>query len=158
MPRTQGLHPNVAAFLDMIAISELGYALLYASDDGYNVIVGGSLFHDYSDHPRKKVDLPRLRIISTAAGRYQILARYYDAYKDRLDLPDFSPESQDKIALQLIRECNALVVIEAGQFERAVKLCRSRWASLPGAGYGQREHSLDKLRGVYEAFGGKVAA
>lgn len=157
MPRTSGLHPNVAAFLDMIAMSELGCALLYASDDGYNVIVGGKLFHGYADHPRVKVDLPRLRIISTAAGRYQILMRYYDAYKEQLHLTDFSPESQDKIALQLIRECNAMVAIEAGQFERAVKLCRSRWASLPGAGYGQREHKIEKLQGVYEAFGGKVA-
>ena len=40
---------------------------------GYDVIVGGELFTDYSDHPRKLVTLnPKLK--STAgAGRYQLL-------------------------------------------------------------------------------------
>ena len=36
---------------------------------GYDVIVGGELFTDYSDHPRKLVTLnPKLK--STGAGRY----------------------------------------------------------------------------------------
>ena len=39
---------------------------------GYDVIVGGELFTDYSDHPRKLVTLnPKLK--STGAGRYQLL-------------------------------------------------------------------------------------
>lgn len=141
---------NQRAFLDMIAYSEIGPKLLAASDNGYNVIVGGSLFHDYSDHPRISVKLPRLGIKSTAAGRYQILARYFDAYKKILKLPDFSPASQDKIALQLIRECRALDEIESGDIEEAIKLCSSRWASLPGANYGQHENKLDDLLAAYE--------
>ena len=41
---------------------------------GYDVIVGGELFTDYSDHPRKLVTLnPKLK--STGAGRYQLLSR-----------------------------------------------------------------------------------
>ena len=41
---------------------------------GYDVIVGGELFTDYSDHPRKLVTLnPKLK--STGAGRYQLLFR-----------------------------------------------------------------------------------
>ena len=40
-----------------------------------DVIVGGELFTDYSDHPRKLVTLnPKLK--STGAGRYQLLSRY----------------------------------------------------------------------------------
>ena len=40
---------------------------------GYDVIVGGELFIDYSDHPRKLVTLnPKLK--STGAGRYQLLS------------------------------------------------------------------------------------
>ena len=36
---------------------------------GYDVIVGGELFTDYSDHPRKLVTLnPKLK--STGAGRF----------------------------------------------------------------------------------------
>ena len=39
---------------------------------GYDVIVGGEPFTDYSDHPRKLVTLnPKLK--STGAGRYQLL-------------------------------------------------------------------------------------
>ena len=44
---------------------------------GYDVIVGGELFTDYSDHPRKLVTLnPKLK--STGAGRYQLLSRWWD--------------------------------------------------------------------------------
>ena len=108
-------------------------------------------FTDYSDHPRKLVDLPKLKIKSTAAGRYQILARYYDHYKVQLKLKDFSPESQDAIAWQLIRECGAQGDVLNGNFEVAIDKCRSRWASLPGAGYGQHEHKMSDLRRVYDA-------
>ena len=52
---------------------------------GYDVIVGGELFTDYSDHPRKFVTLnPKLK--STGAGRYQLLSRWWDAYRKQLGL------------------------------------------------------------------------
>ena len=55
---------------------------------GYDVIVGGELFTDYSDHPRKLVTLnPKLK--STGAGRYQLLSRWWDAYRKQLGLKDF---------------------------------------------------------------------
>lgn len=144
---------NRKAFLDMIATSE-GTAAI--GDNGYNVLVGGRLFKGYADHPRIVVDLPRLRIKSTAAGRYQILARYFDAYKRSLKLPDFSPASQDAIAIQMIKECKALADVDAGRVGVALDKCRSRWASLPGAGYGQREHSRDFLVSAYIKAGGVV--
>ena len=49
---------------------------------GYDVIVGGELFTDYSDHPRKLVTLNPNS--STAAGRYQLLSRWWDAYRKQL--------------------------------------------------------------------------
>jgi muramidase (phage lysozyme) len=147
--------PNQKAFLDMIAVSE--GTVRFGNQNGYNVIVGGKLFQSYADHPRVLVDLPRLGIKSTAAGRYQLLARYYDAYKKQLKLPDFSPASQDAIALQQIRERGALADIELGRFQPAVNNCKNIWASLPGAGYGQHENSLDRLQAAYIAAGGKVA-
>ena len=74
---------------------------------GYDVIVGGELFTDYSDHPRKLVTLnPKLK--STGAGRYQLLSRWWDAYRKQLGLKDFSPKSQDAVALQQIKERGAL--------------------------------------------------
>lgn len=149
---------HVVAFLDMIAWSEgtdkLGQATL---DRGYDVLVGGKLFNGYANHPRIWVDLPRLKIQSTAAGRYQLLARYYDAYKASLKLPDFSPLSQDLIAIQQIRERKALPMILAGDFEGAVRAVSNIWASLPGAGYGQSEHKVSDLRLAFERAGGVFA-
>ncbi len=147
---------NMKAFLDTIAFSELGAKILKESDNGYNVIVGslpGRLitFSDYKDHPRKLVALPKLGISSTAAGRYQQLARNYDFYKKALKLSDFSPASQDVIAIRQIQECKAVPAIEAGDFKTACALCCRIWASLPGAGYGQHENSLSVLQSVFDA-------
>ena len=158
--------PNLQAFLSMIALSE-GTANI--GDRGYNCIVGSRvgralLFTSYADHPRIRVQLrdddPKtLRdesLWSTAAGRYQILARYYDAYRKSLALPDFTPASQDKIAIQMIREQKALDNIEAGQLVPAIDKCRNIWASLPGAGYGQHENTLEKLAQAYTQYGGAL--
>jgi muramidase (phage lysozyme) len=147
---------NVYAFLDMLAWSEFT-SRIAGSDDGYNVIVGGDLFDSYADHPRKSVWIKRFNVWSTAAGRYQLLSRYYDAYKKQLWLPDFSPVSQDKIAIQQIRERGALPDIKAGRIEIAISKCRNIWASLPGAGYGQHENTLDSLLDAYRRAGGVIA-
>ncbi len=156
---------NRKAFLDTVAFSEIGPAMLAQSDNGYNVIVGSKpgrldLFPSYADHPRKAVLLViRGRgVKSTAAGRYQILARYFDHYRTSLNLPDFGPRSQDLIALRLIEECHAMHAIDVGDFEDAVHRCRSRWASLPGAGYGQHENEMDDLRTAYLAAGGQAVS
>ena len=149
---------NLVAFLDTIAYSEgTDKPGQPTKDRGYDVLVGGGLFTGYADHPRKLIDLPRLGIKSTAAGRYQILVRYYDVYKTQLGLSDFSPSSQDKIAVQLIRECKALDDIDTGRITEALRKCRSRWASLPGAGYGQHEHKVDTLIAVFKRRGGIIA-
>jgi muramidase (phage lysozyme) len=129
----------------------------YGKDRGYNVLVGGTLFVGYKDHPRVLVDLPRLGIKSTAAGRYQLLARYFDAYKKQLKLPDFSPASQDAIALQQIKERRALADIDAGNIRTAVAKCKNIWASFPGAGYGQHENALEPLLAHYIKAGGTLA-
>lgn len=150
MPRSK-LNRNLSAFLDTIAWAEIGPALLAKSDDGYNVLVGSTpakpkLFADYRKHPR----IRDARLNSDAAGRYQFMGRYWSYYRESLHLPDFGPESQDKWAVQLIRECGAIDVIAAGDVTKAISLCRSRWASLPGAGYGQPEKDLSKLVAVYQ--------
>lgn len=145
------MEQNRKAFLDMIARSE---GTKGRGEDGYNVLVGGCLFNSYADHPRQLIAIPRYKVKSTAAGRYQLLARYYDAYKEKLNLPDFSPASQDAIALQQIKECKALADIDAGRIAQAIKKCRRIWASLPGAGYGQHENSLDYCLAAYEKAGG----
>lgn len=162
MPRlsaAQAGGANVLAFLDLIAWSEgTDNGRQPTNDDGYDVVVGGGLFHSYDDHPRQLIELPSLGIKSTAAGRYQILSRYWDHYRKQLNLKGgFTPENQDRIALQLIRECKALDDIKAGRIAEAIHKCRSRWASLPGAGYGQHEHKVVNLLAAYSKAGGALA-
>ena len=62
---------------------------------GYDVIVGGELFTDYSDHPRKLVTLnPKLK----STGRTLPASfRWWDAYRKQFGLKDFSPKSQDAV-------------------------------------------------------------
>jgi len=149
---------NLNAFLDMLGYSEgTDNGRQPTRDRGYDVLVGGGLFTGYAVHPNVRVSLPKLRIVSTAAGRYQILYRFWEVYRVQLRLNDFSPIAQDLIALQLIKECRATDDIRAGRFATAVMKCRSRWASLPGAGYGQHEHGIDKLEVAYRRAGGVIA-
>ena len=63
------------AFLDMLAWSEgTDNGRQKTRNHGYDVIVGGELFTDYLDHPRKLVTLnPKLK---STAGRYQLLSRW----------------------------------------------------------------------------------
>ena len=157
MARTPNLSRNLNAFLDMIAVAEGTSTNENTNDDGYDVIVGGWILTSYADHPRKKVWFSRWKLWSTGAGRYQVLAKYYDHYKVQLRLPDFSPLSQDRIAIQLIKECKALPAIERGNFALAVKRCNSRWASLPGAGYGQHEQKITFLADAYQEAGGTLS-
>ncbi|MDB0572256.1 glycoside hydrolase family protein [Ralstonia solanacearum] len=147
---------NPAAFLDMLGFSEgTDNGRQPTRDRGYDVLVGGGLFVSYADHPRILVELPRLGIKSTAAGRYQLLARYYDPYRRQLRLTDFGPAAQDAIAVQQIREQGALADIQAGRLAVAIDKCRNIWASLPGAGYGQHEHKFETLRAHYLRCGGR---
>lgn len=140
-----------SAFLSVIAYSEgTDNGRQPTKNKGYDVIVGGSLFTDYSRHPGVYVKLPKLGITSSAAGRYQILEKYAKHYMRELSLKDFGPASQDAIAWQLIGECGAKLDVMEGRFEAAISKCRSRWASLPGAGYGQHEYSMEHLRRVYD--------
>lgn len=149
---------NLDAFLTMIAISEGTNSI---GDRGYNCLVGSRpqmpiLFGSYADHPRITIQLSTA-LSSTAAGRYQILKRYFDAYKVQLDLHDFSPASQDAIATQMIRERNALSDIMAGRFDAAIARVSNIWASLPGNNYGQHQNDLTALRKSYTDAGGELA-
>lgn len=153
------LSKNEKAFLDMIAFAEIGISLLKKSHDGYNVCVGSTakkpiLFFDYSTHPR----IRNKKLNSDAAGRYQILGRYFQSYKELLKLTDFSPESQDAIAMQMIKEQKALEDINAGRITSAIAKVSDIWASLPGKDntYGQPIKALSALLLAYINAGGNI--
>ncbi|MFC4932948.1 glycoside hydrolase family 24 protein [Massilia sp. GCM10023247] len=145
---------NVAAFLKMIRTAEGT-----AGPDGYRTLVGGSLFNSFADHPRKLVTILSngRPITSSAAGAYQILTRTWAGVKGKLMLTDFTPASQDRAAVELIRQRGALADVRAGRFGDALTKCRKEWASLPGAGYGQPEKSVGALFAAYVNAGGSVA-
>lgn len=150
MARLEGISRNLNAFLDMIAAAE---GTKDRGDDGYNILVGGMEFSSYRDHPR----MFNRKLNSTAAGRYQILMRIYDHYKYSLGFRDFMPDIQDKIAIKLIRECKAMRDVETGCLRNAIEKCKSRWASFPGAGYGQGERTYEWMEAKYLEYGGVIA-
>jgi muramidase (phage lysozyme) len=148
---------NRKAFLSTIAWSEgTDNGRQPTANRGYDVLVGGGQFTDYADHPRQVVMLSR-QLASTAAGRYQLLARYWDVYKRQLNLSDFGPDSQDAVALQQIKECKALPDIDAGHIAVAITKCAHIWASLPGAGYNQHENKMSDLLSKFINAGGTLA-
>ena len=123
------------AFLDMLAWSEgTDNGRQKTRNHGYDVIVGGELFTDYLDHPRKLVTLnPKLK--STGAGRYQLSP--VGGMLTASSLPErLLPKSQDAVALQQIKERGALPKDDRGDIRQAIDRCSNIWASLPGAGYG----------------------
>ena len=85
------------AFLDMLAWSEgTDNGRQKTRNHGYDVIVGGELFTDYSDHPRKLVTLnPKLK--STGAGRYQLFPLV--GCSASFGLKDFSPKKSGRCGI-----------------------------------------------------------
>jgi muramidase (phage lysozyme) len=130
------INPNIRVMLDLIARAE--------GNTDYNTLVGGGKFKDFSSHPNKTVYLKSLNkvIPSDAAGRYQIMGANWGPYSRRLGLKDFSPESQDKIAIQMIADRGALDSVLKGDYVNGIKKLKSQWASLPATevkqGYGPK--------------------
>ena len=153
------------AILDTIAVTEGTSTHKLTKNDGYDVIVTGidgllETFTDYSTHPfaagRPGKIFNKAGQRSTASGRYQNLVRDWEHYRAQLQLPDFSPASQDRWAIKLIKERKAVSDIENGKIESAIKKICNIWASLPGAGYGQYEFSMAKVIQIYQSKGGTV--
>ncbi len=138
---------NVQAILSVIRTGEGT-----ADQAGYSRISGGEPFKSFADHPRKAVT--RWGITSTAAGAYQFLSRTWDETRRIMNLPDFSPRSQDLGALGRIAARGALADVVAGRFTTAMKKLNKEWASLPGSPYGQKTLKFDAALAVYQGNGG----
>lgn len=133
---------NIRKFLNFLSAAE---------GASYNTIVGGGSFNDFTKHPRV-VGLRTKEGPSTAAGAYQITSTTYDSVAPKLGITDFSQESQDKIAIELIRQKGALQDVAQGNWEAAINKLGGTWASLPSSPYSQpkktMEWSLAKLNGT----------
>jgi len=141
---------NVKAFLAVIRAGET------SNDPGaYNELFGGEHFDSYADHPRKVVVRGEYR--STAAGAYQVLAKTFDGVAKQYGFTDFSPATQDQIAVALIAGRHAIEAVITGNLDEAIRLCCKEWASLPGSPYGQPTRTLEKATQTYLAYGGTLA-
>lgn len=143
-------HPRVRAFLDTLAHCE---GTLH--DEGYRTIFGGVLFEEYNDHPRMVVCVPYKQgmeqLCSSAAGRYQILAKTWDKVAPRIGARMFNPSNQDRAAVQILIDRDALHDILQGRFGVALTKLTDEWASLPGSPYGQpTPYTMAELFEVYK--------
>ncbi|MFI5195713.1 MAG: glycoside hydrolase family 104 protein [Chitinophagales bacterium] len=152
--RSRNKHPpdltNIKAFLLMLQYSEGTYGA-----NAYRTLYGGGVFQGYGSHPGIAVTANGLT--STAAGAYQILQGTWQSVQAETGLPDFSPASQDRAAVELVRRRGALGDVMEGKIVTAIDKCRKEWASLPGAGYGQHEQKLTTLLQVYQQAGGRFS-
>jgi muramidase (phage lysozyme) len=129
---TKGLNKNVEKFLMLITFTE-------GTDrqkTPYNELFGFTNFVGYEKHPN--ILIKSSNYSSTAAGRYQILK----GTAKMLKMKDFTPESQDLAAIQLIKGAKAYQLVIDGEFEAAILKCNKIWASLPGSPYGQPTHKM----------------
>lgn len=97
----------------------------------------GEIFNDFRVHPRVPERTPTGNT-STAAGRYQIVARTWDPLQDKYGLRDFSPENQDRAAWYLAQEeykdlkpgGNLLQDLQRGNLREVQEiLSRRQWGS-----------------------------
>lgn len=137
---------RVKAFLDTIATAEGT-----AAPDGYRTQYTGSKFASFNDHPRELKCGRRYskKLCSDAAGRYQFLSTTWDRLAKKFGVKDFSPQNQDLMAIELIREKGALGDVEAGRLEPAFKKLAYIWPSFRRFG-GSVESSLPKLEAMYQ--------
>ena len=127
---------NLGAFLDAIAASE---------GAGYNTLVGGSHIGDLSRHPNK-VGVRTADGPSTAAGRYQITGTTWKSLSHGGN-SDFSPEAQDRAAIELLKRRGAYQDVINGNWEAAVAKLGSEWQGLPsGASPNQGKRSWSQFR------------
>ena len=138
---------NVKAFLFTIRASEHRYPNDVTNDAAYHIFYGGKRFYDMSDHPvltgeLKPVPLPNNicaasglgpGCVSSAAGAYGFIKATWVRLRDKMQLPDFSPTSQDLAAVQLLDDIGALSLIQSGDIQGALKKASKVWASLPGS-------------------------
>lgn len=142
---------NARDYLNMLASSE---GTAGRGDRGYNVMFRGDLISDYSRHPNMMhtyTDKNGKQGGSTAAGRYQFLYKTYDAMAKRLGIMDFSPESQDKVAIALMLE-KGVDFSDGADFGRNVAKINNVWTSLAGSSLGMQHHSVRSFQQNLDAF------
>jgi muramidase (phage lysozyme) len=121
----EGLTDNQRGWLNAIKFAE---GTLRPGMDSYRVMFGGKLAKDLSRHPDLVNRSPGYA--STAAGAYQFLTPTWAAAAKALGLKDFSPASQDKAALWLLKNRGINTLTDPMTRENMAKVA-PEWASFP---------------------------
>jgi muramidase (phage lysozyme) len=125
------------------------------NDRGYNTRVGYTYFNNLDKKPGKKVWIPSIKDYSSAEGAYQFLNTTWEGLSKDLGLKDFSRQSQDVAAIELLRKSGSLKKLLEGDFKSATHLAAPVWASLPtasgqGAYRNQRAKKLEHLKNIFK--------
>jgi len=114
-------HPNVQGFLNVVANTE---GATYNSRFGD--LLGGrrKTFDDYSQYPDGGP-------ANDPSGRYQIKPQTYDDLSRKLGLTDYSPHTQDLMAIQRIIDRGAMPPLLSGDLDAVLPKVAPEWASLP---------------------------
>lgn len=148
---------NARDYLNMLAASE-GTAT--QGNNGYNIMFRGGVFNDYSAHPNQRheyIDKQGRKGVSTAAGRYQFLKGTYDSVAKQLGITDFSPESQDKVAIALMLQ-KGVDFNDGADLASNVGRINNVWTSLAGSTLGAQYHSTRDPQFLLNAFNQSRAA
>ncbi len=139
--------PRMNAFLATIRWAETGTS----DKQSYTKLVFNGTFNNFATHPRIKQCAPinGRKVCSTAAGAYQMLDKSWDDLQSNLGLKDFSPSSQDRMAIEYIRRNKAIRDVEAGNLEIAACKVGRVWASLICNSYDQNAKTLYELQAYY---------
>jgi muramidase (phage lysozyme) len=117
--------PNVAAYLKAIAASEGG-----GYDFKYGAVKGKKndpwRFTDTSTHPGAGIGGR-----TTAAGMYQITVDTWRQFGGKMGLTDFTPNTQDLIAVDMLRTIGVIDKIKVGDVAGAMPKAALKWAALP---------------------------
>jgi muramidase (phage lysozyme) len=125
------------------------------NDRGYNTRVGYTYFNNLDKKPGKKVWIPSIKDYSSAEGAYQFLNSTWEGLSRDLGLNDFSRQSQDIAAVELLRKSGSLKKLLEGDFNSATHLASPVWASLPttsgkGVYRNQKAKKLEHLKNVFK--------
>lgn len=149
-------NPNIHAFLKAIAEAEGGgYDFKYGAikekrNDPWR-------FTDYSTHPG-----PGFGGKTTAAGMYQENIDTWREMGGNMGLSDFTPATQDLIAVEILRVIKVVESIKSGDINAALDKASHRWSSLPQgkgkAGYYPKQPSVsfESFESNYKLFGGTI--
>ncbi|WP_229259580.1 paar repeat-containing protein [Duganella aceris] len=147
---------NIQAFLKAIAEAEGGgYDFMYGAIKGKKK--DRWRFTDFSTHPGPGYHG------STAAGMYQITKETWrDHGVKAMGLTDFKPETQDLIAVEMLRSIGVIEKIKAGEIADSMAPAARKWAALPegpskGNHYPPQPYvSYENFIQAYKNFGGIV--